>query len=56
MNHIAALLVFGICFALMAVGLMVARKALRKGCGDAPSSCACRQQGRPPEACDEKKE
>ncbi len=55
MNHMIALLVFSFCFALMAVGLIVAKKALRKGCSDDPSSCACRQQGRPPEACDNEK-
>jgi hypothetical protein len=55
MNHLIALFAFGVCFALMAVGLIVAKKALRKGCGDDPSSCACGRQGRPPEACDNEK-
>ena len=54
MSHLIALFVFMICFALMAVGLIVAKKALRKGCSDDPASCACKQQGLSPDECDNK--
>lgn len=46
MPYIAAFILFVLCFAGMALGLIVARKVLRKGCSldpdDPASSCACR--------------
>lgn len=53
MTYLMTILVLGICFAGMAVGLIIAKKSLRKGCSEDPSSCACRQQGKNPDDCDQ---
>jgi len=52
MNFLMALLIFGLCFAGMAIGLIVAKKVLQKGCAMSPEDCACRREGKDPDECD----
>ena len=52
MEIVLTILVFGLCLAGMAVGLIVAKKTLRKGCSDNPDGCACRAEGKDPAKCD----
>jgi len=52
MNYVAAFLVLGLCFAAMAIGLIVAKRILRRGCSIDPNSCACRREGKDPAQCD----
>ncbi|HBR14117.1 MAG TPA: hypothetical protein DD723_01050 [Candidatus Omnitrophica bacterium] len=37
-------MILGVCFGLMAIGLIFARKVLQKGCSLDPSSCTCRKE------------
>jgi hypothetical protein len=45
MNILAAFILFCICFLAMALGLILSKKALKKGCGQDPNnpdtSCSC---------------
>jgi len=52
MNLLLTLTIFGFCFAAMAIGLIVAKKVLQKGCSVDPDSCACRKEGKDPSECD----
>jgi hypothetical protein len=52
MTFIAAVLIFILCFAGMAAGLIIAKKVLKKGCSTDPDSCACRRDGKDPSSCD----
>jgi hypothetical protein len=47
-----SILIFSVCIAAMAVGLIVAKKTLKKGCSEAPEDCACRTEGKDPTQCD----
>lgn len=46
MNSLLAILILGLCVAAMAVGLILAKKVLRKGCcadpAESKTGCACR--------------
>lgn len=53
MNYLIALLIFGLCFLGMAVGLIFAKKALQKGCSTDPDSCTCRKENKDPSNCDQ---
>lgn len=53
MTFIVAAIVLGICFVGMAIGLIVNKKELRKGCSDDPDGCACRNEGKNPAECDQ---
>jgi hypothetical protein len=48
MNYLLAFIIFGICFIGMAVGIIFAKRALRKSCSADPSNpganCACKIQ------------
>lgn len=52
MNYLLAFLVLVACFALMAVGVIFAKKVLKRGCSLNPQDCACRKEGKDPSACD----
>lgn len=52
MNFLIALTVFGVCFAGMAIGLIFAKKVLKKGCSTDPESCKCAREGKDPSQCD----
>lgn len=54
MNYLAAFLILGLCFAAMAIGLIVAKRILKRGCSLDPDSCACRREGKDPAQCDQK--
>ncbi len=54
MNYLAAFLILGLCFAAMAIGLIVAKRILRRGCSLDPDSCACRREGKDPAKCEKK--
>jgi len=45
-------IIFSTCLAAMAVGLIFAKKALRKYCGNTPEDCACRAEDKDPNECD----
>lgn len=51
MKFLLTFLIFTGCLAAMAVGLIFAKKSLRKGCSDDPESCACRAEGKDPSQC-----
>jgi hypothetical protein len=53
MNFILTFLILAVCFSLMAIGLLVAKKTLRRGCSVNPDDCACRRQGKDPSSCDQ---
>ena len=53
MNHFITFLIFSLCFLGMAIGLIFAKKALKKGCSIDPDSCACREEGKDPSLCDQ---
>jgi hypothetical protein len=58
MDYFLPLMIFALCFAGMAAGLLLARKALQKGCSidpTDPKGCACRQKGIDPSECPEEK-
>ena len=52
MNLAFTLLIFASCFALMAIGLLIAKKVLKKGCSMSPEDCLCRKEGKDPAQCD----
>ncbi|HLF18938.1 MAG TPA: hypothetical protein VI749_08645 [Candidatus Omnitrophota bacterium] len=52
MNLLATLIILAICFAAMAVGLLIKRKALQRGCGLSPDDCACLKEGKDPDECE----
>jgi hypothetical protein len=52
MNYLLAFLIFSLCFLGMAIGLLIAKKALRKECSLDPDSCTCRKEGKDPSSCD----
>jgi len=52
MSFLITFLIFGLCFAGMAIGLIVAKKVLKKGCSTDPESCACLKEGKDPAQCD----
>jgi len=53
MSFLITFLIFGLCFAGMAIGLIVAKKVLKKGCSLDPGSCACQKEGKDPAQCDQ---
>jgi hypothetical protein len=52
MSYVLAFIIFGLCFIAMAVGLLFAKKVLRKGCSADPSNpdatCACKAKEQSP--------
>jgi hypothetical protein len=52
MTYLITLIIVGLCFMGMAIGLIMAKKALKKGCSLDPDSCACRREGISPEDCE----
>ena len=58
MEYLLPLLIFSLCFVGMALGLILKKKALQKGCSvdpTDPDSCACREKGIDPANCPEDK-
>lgn len=55
MELFATLVVLSLCFSLMAIGLIFARKALRRGCSINPEECACLKEGKSPKECEQEK-
>ncbi len=55
MTILISFLVFGGCLFLMAIGLILAKKVLRKGCSIDPEECKCAKEGREPSGDCEKK-
>jgi hypothetical protein len=51
MSLVITLIIFGLCFSAMAIGLLISGKALKKGCSDNPDDCACRKDGKDPDRC-----
>ncbi|GEM_PF-2351309 len=54
MNYAAAFIIIGLCFTAMAVGLIVTKRILKKGCSLDPDSCLCRREGKDPDECEKK--
>ena len=54
MNLLLTLIILTLCFSLMAVGLLLKKKALRRGCSVNPDDCACLKEGKSPDECDQK--
>ena len=54
MTFLITALILGLCFTGMAIGLIVSKKELRKGCSDDPEGCACRNKGIDPADFDNK--
>jgi hypothetical protein len=52
MNYLATFLILAGCFAAMAIGLLIAKKVLKKGCGIDPDDCLCKKEGKDPSQCD----
>ncbi|VAW18176.1 hypothetical protein MNBD_BACTEROID05-304 [hydrothermal vent metagenome] len=52
MNYFLAIIVFLFCFGAMAIGLILAKKVLTKGCSIDPDACKCRKEGKDPSECD----
>lgn len=52
MELLVTLVILALCFGLMAIGLLFARKTLRRGCALNPDDCACRKEDKSPEECD----
>ena len=52
MQHVITLLIFGLCFFGMAIGLIFAKKVLQKGCSVDPDSCACKEEDKDPSSCE----
>jgi len=53
MKYLLTFLIFGLCVLGMAIGLIVAKKSLKKGCATDPDSCACIKEGKDPSSCEE---
>lgn len=53
MTYLVALFIFGLCVAAMAIGLIISRKRLIKGCSTDPDECACLREGKDPAKCDQ---
>ena len=53
MDYMIAFLIFSLCFIAMALGVIISKKALQKGCAVDPDSCACRREGKDPSECDQ---
>jgi len=51
MTYILSILILILVFALMAVGLIFAKKVLKKGCSLGPD-CSCKTKNISPEDCD----
>jgi len=47
MNYILPILIFIACFTLMAIGLLISKKILKKGCSMTPEECLCEKEGIP---------
>jgi hypothetical protein len=43
--------IFSLCFSVMAIGLLISGKTLKKKCGDTPEDCSCLKEGKDPEKC-----
>ena len=52
MNFFITLIVFIGLFAMMAIGFIIAKKTLQKGCALDPDECKCRQEGKDPDKCE----
>jgi len=46
MNYLASFFIFVLCFAGMAIGLLLTKKVLKKGCALGPD-CACQKEPDP---------
>ena len=46
MNYFITFFVLAFCFALMAIGLIFAKKVLTKGCSMTPEECLCKKEGK----------
>ena len=53
MSFLITFLIFSICFLAMAIGLILAKKVLKKGCSTDPDACACLNEGKDPAKCDQ---
>ena len=52
MPFLMTFLVFSGCVLAMAVGLIFAKKVLKKSCSTDPDACACLKEGKDPSRCD----
>jgi len=48
MSFAITLIIFGLCFSGMAIGLIFAKKVLKKGCSTDPDSCSCKNEQQTP--------
>ncbi|MDO8580826.1 MAG: hypothetical protein Q7S13_05035 [Candidatus Omnitrophota bacterium] len=53
MNILLAIVIVAGCFAFMGIGLLLAKKSLKRGCSVDPDACACRKEGKDPASCDQ---
>jgi hypothetical protein len=52
MYYLTTFLIFGLCIFGMAIGLIFAKKALKKGCSIDPDACECLKEGKDPSRCE----
>ena len=52
MSLLITFLIFGLCFFAMAIGLIIAKKVLKKGCSIDPDDCECLADDKDPAQCD----
>ena len=52
MNTLLAIAFLGILVFFMAIGLIFAKKILKRGCSLSPDDCACLKEGKDPAKCD----
>jgi len=50
MDYLLSFLVVGLCLAGMSLGLIFAKKILKKGCSLGPD-CSCKKENTPPDQC-----
>ena len=50
--YVWVIVAFGACFAAMAIGIIFAKKILKKGCSLDPEECICRKEGKDPDKCE----
>ncbi len=51
MTYLITFFIFSLCFFGMAIGLILAKKTLKKGCSTDPDSCACKKEEKDPSSC-----
>ena len=53
MKYVLTTIILFFLFGLMAIGYILKRKTLRRGCSLNPDDCACLKEGKDPTKCDQ---